>query len=140
MTNEEAIEILKLYKHRLEESVSTELGNDIQAFEMAISALENNYNSAEQTGGDLISRDYTIQQIQKAKESNYNFNYNTLIDFIKVLPSAEKTAEWIFEFSRGKDKYYQCSICGKRVLTDNDVVKDFPYCHCGAKMEGGKPG
>ena len=42
--------------------------------------------------GDLISRDYTIQQIQKAKESNYNFNYNTLIDFIKALPSAEKTA------------------------------------------------
>lgn len=43
--------------------------------------------------GDLISRDYTIQQIQKAKESNYNFNYNTLIDFIKALPSAERTAE-----------------------------------------------
>ena len=44
MTNEEAIEILKLYKQRLEESVSTELGNDIRAFEMAITAL-----SAEQT-------------------------------------------------------------------------------------------
>ena len=40
--------------------------------------------------GDLISRDYTIQQIQKAKENNYNFNYDTLIDFIKALPSTEK--------------------------------------------------
>ena len=47
--------------------------------------------SEKQTDGDLISRDYTIQQIQKAKENNYNFNYNTLLDFIKVLPSAEKT-------------------------------------------------
>ena len=37
--NEKAIEILKLYKQRLEESVSTELGNDIKAFEMAIEAL-----------------------------------------------------------------------------------------------------
>lgn len=37
--NEKAIEILKLYKQRLEESVSTELGNDIKAFETAIEAL-----------------------------------------------------------------------------------------------------
>ena len=77
----------------------------VNAYESILDEIESDYlfpsmPSAEKTtlsaekttitDTDLISRDYTIQQIQKAKESNYNFNYNTLIDFIKVLPSAEQ--------------------------------------------------
>jgi len=64
-------------------------------FDRITEPLNKEIPKEEQTDGDLISRDYEIQQIQKAKESNYNFNYNTLIDFIKVLPSAEKTVNKI---------------------------------------------
>ncbi len=38
------------------------------------------------------------------------------------------------EFGNG----YQCSECGRFILTDSidgKKLKDFPYCHCGAEME-----
>ena len=40
MTNEEAIEIIKAYKDRLTSSCSNQLNNDIEAFNLAIKALE----------------------------------------------------------------------------------------------------
>lgn len=40
MTNEEAIEIIKAYKDRLTSSCSNQLDNDIEAFNLAIKALE----------------------------------------------------------------------------------------------------
>ena len=37
---------------------------------------------------------------------------------------------------------YKCSVCGRLLvnITDgkNKVAKNYPYCHCGAKMEGGE--
>lgn len=36
----------------------------------------------------LIDRDYAIQQIKIAKEKGINFDYESLIDFIKALPKA----------------------------------------------------
>ena len=84
------------------------------------------------TDGDLIRREYTIQQIQKAKENNYNFNYDTLIDFIKVLPSAEKTAKWIWKEGRMGIDYCHCSKCG-----GGQWEMEFPYCpNCGSRMKG----
>lgn len=40
MINEEAIKIIKAYKDRLTNSCSNQLGNDIEAFDLAINALE----------------------------------------------------------------------------------------------------
>ena len=40
MTNREAIEILRMYKQRLDESCSNLLGNDKEAFDLAIKTLE----------------------------------------------------------------------------------------------------
>ena len=38
------------------------------------------------------------------------------------------------------DKIYhrwQCSVCARTVATvKRDDITDFPYCHCGAKMDG----
>ena len=42
MTNEEAIEIIKAYKDRLTNSCSNLLDNDIEAFTIAIEAMEEN--------------------------------------------------------------------------------------------------
>ena len=30
----------------------------------------------------------------------------------------------------------KCSVCGR--IEDSRMVKDYPYCRCGAKMKGGK--
>ncbi len=50
-----------------------------------------------------------------------------------------KTGHWIKEESvYGWDgKSYQCSVCGRSIHLDAAVedLEDYPYCHCGAKME-----
>ena len=50
-----------------------------------------------------------------------------------------KKAHWIKEESiYGWDKHsYQCSECGRSIHLDTVVedLYDYPYCHCGAKME-----
>lgn len=50
----------------------------------------------------------------------------------------QKTGYWI----RQKGVYgladtYECSVCGRTIYAEiEDDLKDYPYCHCGAKMEG----
>ena len=48
---------------------------------------------------------------------------------------------WIKEESiLGWDGYsYQCSNCGRSIHLDTVIedLSDYPYCHCGAEMNGG---
>jgi len=50
-----------------------------------------------------------------------------------------KIGHWIKEESiHGWDgRSYQCSVCGRSIHLDKEVedLADYPYCHCGAKME-----
>ena len=40
--------------------------------------------------------------------------------------------------SRGRDHMWQCSECLRTEFTKHKSdIRDYPYCHCGAKMEGG---
>lgn len=59
---------------------------------------------------DLIDRDYMLSQIEKAKAENRPFDYDSLIDFVKVLPNANKAEleEIKAEIIKGKCKY--CDI------------------------------
>lgn len=34
--------------------------------------------------------------------------------------------------------HHKCSLCGRRLLGYSNP-QDAPYCHCGAKMDGGVP-
>lgn len=49
---------------------------------------------------------------------------------------------WIKEESiLGWDGYsYQCSNCGRSIHLDTVIedLSNYPYCHCGAEMSGGK--
>lgn len=49
----------------------------------------------------------------------------------------QKIGHWIKK-DVGKVTTYKCSECGRFIMTDTgyDVTKDYPYCNCGAKMEG----
>ena len=32
---------------------------------------------------------------------------------------------------------YQCSLCGREIMSATAVnIEKYPYCHCGAKMDG----
>ena len=58
---------------------------------------------------------------------------------IKALEQQPKTGYWIKEESPfGWDGHsYQCSECGRSIHLDTEVedLDDYPYCHCGAKMQ-----
>lgn len=46
--------------------------------------------------------------------------------------------KWIYEgFYDVRGHAFQCSACGRWMFTDfpKHVLKEKPYCHCGAKME-----
>ena len=80
------------------------------------------------TNGDLISR----KEAEQCCLNGWNKDYKDILEDIKKLPSAEKTAEWIWE-NHPIDDYVVCSKCG--------WVEDVPrnYCaRCGAKMKGGE--
>ena len=49
-----------------------------------------------------------------------------------------KTGKWIEEQRGIKVTLYKCSECGRTVMDDTgyDVAKDYPFCHCGAEMNG----
>ncbi len=46
--------------------------------------------------------------------------------------------EWIFDFELDGSKFYKCSVCGRQevLLAKESTDEYFPYCHCGAKMDG----
>ena len=36
---------------------------------------------------------------------------------------------------------YRCSVCGREIMSAVSVnIEKYPYCHCGAKMDGEKDG
>ena len=54
-----------------------------------------------------------------------------------TMPAAERpTAEWILQWRGCGVEYFACSACKRAIEVDPEhTLKDFPYCHCGAKME-----
>lgn len=59
---------------------------------------------------------------------------------IRQLPAADVApvvhGEWVFDDHDEYGKHYKCSRCGEGFIT---IVPRLPeYCHCGAKMDGGK--
>ena len=59
------------------------------------------------------------------------------IDYaIKALEN-QKTGHWILDVQSPMGGMYKCSECGRRIyLFCEDNLEIYPYCHCGAKMEG----
>jgi len=67
---------------------------------------------------------------------------------VKALPPvtpARKKGKWIYlhdNFSEwnGVTLYFKCSECGREIKIDAEakstLLKYYPYCHCGAEMEG----
>ena len=65
---------------------------------------------------------------------------NEVINKLPSIQPERKTGHWI-EMSSANHTY-KCSECGRLLVnvTDgkNNISKHYPYCHCGAKMEGGE--
>ena len=60
------------------------------------------------------------------------------LDTVPPVTPKRKTGKWIEELRGIMVTEYRCSECGRLVRDDTgyDVAKDYPFCHCGAKMDG----
>ena len=142
MTREEKINALKTLRLKIEPPTDTQLGwletwihkEDMEALNSVIQALE------QEQCEDAISR----QAVDEIKELMTDINGDTVyavrMSDIRQLPpvnSQPKTGHWILidkELSR-----YECSECGEIIrLYENETLEDYPFSHCGAKMEGEK--
>ena len=89
---------------------------------------------------DYISRQAAIDTVKY----DYFTGYTQLerVNEIKALPAADVApvvhGRWLPIVSYNNT--YKCSECGRLLvdITDglNMVAKHYPYCHCGAKMDG----
>lgn len=81
-----------------------------------------------------VSTDPSIKRTGKAIRKRIN-------DLAPEDVEKVRHGEWI-RFRLGDEDFclrYECSRC-KRVIYPGDErnLPDYPYCHCGAKMDGGK--
>ncbi len=66
-----------------------------------------------------------------------------LDDLPSVTPQKPKTGHWVLNENQGVQAVgyltYHCSECGREISSKYhgkiSLLKEFPYCHCGAKME-----
>lgn len=72
----------------------------------------------------------------------YAEGWNSAIDIILSAPTADveevRHAKWIYKGHHEMMGHaFQCSACERWMFTNslNRVVEEYPYCHCGAKME-----
>ena len=74
---------------------------------------------------------------ESAKSSDYMRGWNDAIDtIIDNAQTVERPrGEWII-IDDTEQFIAKCSVCGR--IEDSRMVKDYPFCHCGADMRGGK--
>ena len=81
-----------------------------------------------------VSTDPSIKRTGKAIRKRLN-------DLIPEDVEKVKHGEWVRVRLSDNDAClkYGCSLC-KRIIYPKEQrnLKDYPYCHCGAKMDGGK--
>ena len=118
MTNKEAMEIMKGYREKLTNSCANNLFDDIEAFNIAIEALDN------------------IDELCE----NLAFYINERNRLLEERPTGE-WLEWVDE--RWGGVWHYCSNCHNDALYKKvdgifkQILSDFcPYC--GVKMKGGE--
>lgn len=96
-----------------------------------------------------IDADKLIEQFKErhGNRSEYLKIY-TLSEIINVIdqqPTADveevQYGKWIYEdYHETMGHAFQCSVCMRWMFTNSPeyVVEEYPYCHCGAKIESVK--
>lgn len=74
--------------------------------------------------------------------NSWTTGYENCIIFTKHMPPADveevRHGKWIYGGNNWKMEHvFECSVCERWMFTGfpKYVVEEYPYCHCGAKME-----
>lgn len=89
-------------------------------------------------GGDIIKAAAdAIEALQDTVQAQDKAIKECARQLAKMVP---KRGEWV-ELGYQPNVHetrYRCSLCGRQVLIlsgSGELLKTYPYCHCGAKME-----
>lgn len=72
---------------------------------------------------------------------NHSITPNEFMRMPFVDAEPVRHGQWIHDGGGydGRDDWYHCSECNRSLnLICGRKLEDFPYCHCGAKMNGGE--
>lgn len=116
------------------------IGETVDYTEVAIEALK------QEPCGNAVSLDGVIDTIEWYRTNPQHFTENNLIEDMKGLPPVQpkaKTGHWILNDNQGVRAVgyltYHCSECGREIGSKYhgkvSLLKEYPYCHCGSKME-----
>lgn len=70
-------------------------------------------------------------------------SWDEIIDALENIPNADVApvihATWVLTTDVGPSELYHCSRCGREEVRfgKSSIYQQYPYCHCGAKMDGG---
>ncbi len=91
---------------------------------------------------NYIDRDVAIEMIKNDASDLVCYNKEEAIDCLKCVPVADveevRHAKWTYRGQNAMMEHvFECSVCERWVFTNSPecVVEDYPYCHCGAKIE-----
>lgn len=147
MTTEEAIKELREasdseVRYGDTDNHYDEVMKRIEAFDMAIKALE------QKPCEDCINRkevNVLVDELARAISDERCFmsrgrSTANIMQDILDLPSVQPTrptGKWIKMplIEAGQTYSHECSLCGRRILITDVGLSEFPYCHCGARME-----
>ena len=93
-----------------------------------------------QADGEYISVDTVIEWLKDKdiiKMSNQERNARKELSALPSVAIPNKVGHWIRQKSPyGYSNTYECSECGRTIYADDqEDLEDYPYCHCGAKMD-----
>lgn len=82
---------------------------------------------------DLAGKASTRSAYEAVWKSARALKKNPAADVAPVVHGRwEQVKEWA---TKAK---YRCSVCGREIMSAVKVnIEKYPYCHCGAKMDGG---
>lgn len=96
---------------------------------------------------DYISREAAVEQCKRHSD----YTAWSIKDGIEAIPAADvepvRQGNWNIRVSGERTLCLECSECGRKVDNINlhrllifgeygEACRSYPYCHCGAKMQG----
>lgn len=92
---------------------------------------------------DAISRQAVLDQTYLWSKDEFlrvtnPFHYlHKRINSLPPVAPTRKKGKWIKEYDNSAlDGLYHCSVCGRKLwIYKEELVSDYPYCHCGSRNE-----
>lgn len=98
---------------------------------------------------EYINRNKLLEEINRNPAEEHSERCAQILEALLEAPAAEvepvRHGRWIVQKCECISTTFECSECGRTVDASNDyfakptehIAKQYPYCHCGAKMDGG---